>query len=108
MNFDITPIIEALVALALAVITGVLIPYIRSKTTTQQRDELAEWIRIAVAAAEQLYQGAGRGAEKKAYVLAWLADHGVKVDTAKIEALVEAAVYDISNSFVTVTEEARE
>ena len=54
---DITPIIEAAFALLATVITAVVIPYIRSRTTAQQQAEINAWIRIAVTAAEQIYQG---------------------------------------------------
>lgn len=94
--FDITPIVEAVVALIGVVITCIVIPYVRSKTTAQQREELNAWIKIAVAAAEQIYQGAGRGEEKKQYVLDWLEDHNVTVDEDKIGALIEAAVYELT------------
>lgn len=94
--FDITPIVEAVVALIGVVITCIVIPYIRSKTTAQQREELNAWIKIAVAAAEQLYQGSGRGEEKKQYVLEWLEDHNITVDEDRIDALIEAAVYELT------------
>ena len=66
---NITPIIETVFALIAAVITAIVIPYIRSKTTAQQQTEINAWVRIAVSAAEQIYVGSGRGQEKKAYVL---------------------------------------
>ena len=94
--FDITPIVEAVVALIGVVITCIVIPYVRSKTTAQQREELNAWIKIAVAAAEQIYQGAGRGEEKKQYVLDWVEDHNVTVDEDRIDALIEAAVYELT------------
>ena len=92
---DITTIVEAVIALAMAVITGVLIPYIKSKTTKAQREELREWARIAVQAAEQIYEGDGRGAEKKAYVINWLKERGVTLDADKLDALVESTVYEM-------------
>ena len=95
--FDITPIIEAVFALAAVVVTAVIIPYIRSRTTAQQQADLSEWVKIAVSAAEQIFTGTGRGADKKAYVLAWLRDHGVTVDESKLDALIEAAVYALKN-----------
>lgn len=95
---DITPIIEAVFALAGVVITAVVIPYIRSRTSAQQRAEINAWVRIAVSAAEQVYAGSGRGAEKKAYVLEWLAAHGVTVDEGKLDAMIEAAVLELNNS----------
>lgn len=92
---DITTIIEAVFALVAAVITAIVIPYIKSRTTAQQQEEINAWVKIAVAAAEQIYTGSGRGEEKKAYVLGWLAEHGVTLDEERINALVEAAVYEL-------------
>ena len=97
---NITPIIEAVFALVAAVITAVVIPYIRSRTTAQQRAEISAWVKVAVSAAEQIYNGAGRGAEKKAYVLEWLTAHGVTVDEDKLDALIEAAVYELKGGGV--------
>lgn len=62
MTFDITPIIEAVAALIAALIAAVVVPYIKSKTTAQQQAEINAWVKIAVAAAEQIYTGSGRGA----------------------------------------------
>lgn len=100
MTFDITPIIEVIAALIAALITAFLIPYIKSKTTAQQQAEINAWVRIAVAAAEQIYTGSGRGQEKKAYVLNWLREHGVTVDEDKLDAMIEAAVYDLSQGII--------
>ena len=56
---NITPIIEAAFTLIAAIITAVVVPYIRSKTTDTQRAELMALVRIAVTAAEQLYTRTG-------------------------------------------------
>lgn len=100
MTFNITPIIEAVAALLAAVITAVVVPYIKSKTTTDQQRQINTWVQIAVSAAEQIYAGSGRGEEKKAYVIEWLRQHGVTVDADKLEAMIEAAVYDLKNGVV--------
>lgn len=97
---DITTIIEAVFALAAAVITAIVIPYIKSRTTAQQQAEINAWVKIAVAAAEQIYTGSGRGEEKKAYVLNWLAEHGITMDEERINALIEAAVYDLNHGLL--------
>lgn len=101
---DITPIIEAVFALLAAIITAVVIPYIKNRTTAQQQAEINAWVRIAVTAAEQVYKGAGRGEEKKAFVLEWLKSHGVTVDMEKLDALIESAVYDMNNGLITLEE----
>lgn len=103
--FDITVIIEAVFALLAAVITAIVIPYIKSKTTTSQQAEINAWVKIAVTAAEQIYNGSGRGAEKKAYVLNWLREHGITVDAEKLDALIEAAVYDLTNNGLIAIEQ---
>lgn len=100
MTLDITPIVEAVFGLLFAVVVYVLVPYIKSKTTAQQQAEISEWVKIAVAAAEQIYTGSGRGEEKKAYVVKWLRDHGVTVDTEKLDAMIEAAVYELSQGLI--------
>lgn len=101
---DITPVIEAVFALLAAIITAVVIPYIKNRTTAQQQAEINAWVRIAVTAAEQVYKGTGRGEEKKAFVLEWLKSHGVTVDMEKLDALIESAVYDMNNGLITLEE----
>lgn len=92
---DITPIVEALVLLVVAFIGCFVIPWVRSKTTTAQRQELQAWIAIAVSAAEQIYKGQGRGEEKKQYVLKWLEEHGFYIESTQLEAMIEAAVLSL-------------
>lgn len=104
---DITPILEAALTLLAVMITSIVVPYIKSKTTAQQQAEINAWVKIAVSAAEQIYAGSGRGAEKKAYVLDWLRAHGITVDESKLDALIESAVYELDNSFITIEEAAR-
>lgn len=95
---DITPIVEAILTLLAVVITTILVPLIKSKTTSQQQDTINAWIKLAVTAAEQIYKGSGRGEEKKEYVIKWLTDHNIKIDSDKIDAMIEAAVYDLTQN----------
>jgi hypothetical protein len=88
---NITPIIAALVLLISALFSVYLIPLIRSKTNDAQLREIEAWVRIAVAAAEQLYSSA-QGQEKKNYVLNFLTDHGYEVDFNEINNMIEAEV----------------
>ena len=104
MEYNITTIIQAVFALIAAVITVIVIPYIKSKTTAQQQTDIEGWVRVAVSAAEQLYKGSGRGDEKKAFVLDWLKKRHIAVDEAKLDAMIEAAVYWLNHSFLTAGE----
>lgn len=85
---DLTTLANALIALLAAVITAFVIPWIRSKTTAQQRELLEAGHKIAAFAAEQLF-GAGHGAEKKEYAAKWLQGHGYTVDFGLLEATVK-------------------
>lgn len=89
---DLTNVIGAIILLAVAFCGAFVIPWIRSKTTAEQRKELQAWIEIAVTAAEQIYKGAGRGEEKKQYVMDWLEDHGFYIEVSQLEAMIESAV----------------
>lgn len=102
MMFDITPIVEAIIGFVAVVITSIVIPYIRKKTTTEQQKEILSWVKVAVTAAEQIYVGSGRGLEKKLYVVEWLADRNITVDTNQIDALIESAVYELNNTAVII------
>jgi len=94
--FDMTVICEGVLTIAVAVITGLVIPYVRSKTTSTQQAEIVAWVKIAVTAAEQIYTGTGLGEKKKAYVENWLKEHGVTVDSEKLNALIESAVLEMN------------
>lgn len=96
-SMNITPIIEAVFALIAALVTAVVIPYIKSRTTATQQAEIAAWVKIAVTAAEQIYTGTGQGKAKKEYVIVWLKAHGITVDADKLDAMIESAVYEMKN-----------
>ena len=86
-TIDITPVVNAVIALAATVVSVFLIPWIKSKTTAEQQALLSATVRTLVYAAEQLY-GAGKGAEKLDYVIKELEARGFTADRAAIEAAV--------------------
>lgn len=88
---DLTPVINAVIALIAAIITAFVAPWIRSKTTEQDRMELLKWVDIAVAAAQQLYNQLD-GAKRKEYVLDFLREKGFDVSDRSVDAAIEAAV----------------
>ena len=85
MEYNITTIIQAVFALIAAVITVIVIPSIKSKTTAQQQAEINAWV-------------------KKAYVLEWLKQRGITVDEAKLDAMIESAVYELKSGVLAVGE----
>ena len=88
MNIDLTPIIQAVIALIAAIITVKVIPWIKAKTTNEQQALITATIKTLVFAAEQLY-GSGIGNEKLAYVERELEAKGFKVERAQIEAVIK-------------------
>lgn len=90
---------NAVIALIAAIITAFVIPWIRSKTTAAQFEKIKMWVTVAVEAAEQLYTGSGRGAEKKAYVVEFLNSKGFKIDAETLDKLIEAAVFNLPDYF---------
>lgn len=97
---NITPIITGILALLSTILTIVVIPYIRQKTTTTQQEQIAAVIKTAVYAAEQLFRGSGRGQEKKDYVVNYLHSLGIEVDiediTDNLNVLIEATVKEMN------------
>jgi hypothetical protein len=86
-SINLTPILQAIIALLAALITYRLIPWIKARTTATQQDNLRALVKVLVFAAEQIF-GAGHGPEKLKYVQSKLADKGFLVDTDEIEAAV--------------------
>lgn len=95
-TIDITPVINAAIALIGAGVSVFLIPWLKSQTTEAQRKELTAWVKIGVAAAEQLYKGAGRGEEKKQYVLEFLKSKGFDLNEESVNNAIEAAVKQLN------------
>lgn len=102
---DLTPILQAVIALAAALITGRLVPWIKARTTEQQQANLAALASTLVFAAEQLY-GANHGDEKLAYVVDILRTHGYDVNSKEVLAAVEAAVHQMLPRGLIYTEGA--
>lgn len=88
---DLTPVINAVIALIAALITAFVIPWIRRNTSAKDREEFLKWVEIAVAAAEQLFYST-QGTEKKKYVVQFLADQGFTFSEEEINTAIEGAV----------------
>lgn len=94
MNIDLTQIILAIIALISAVVTGFVIPLLRSKLSAQQMDALKAAAKIAVYAAEQVHIPE-EWAEKKKYAQQYLTELGYDIDSEAVDAAIEAAVKEL-------------
>lgn len=88
---DLTPVINAVIALAAALITAFVIPWIKRNTSAKDREEFLKWVEIAVAAAEQLFYST-QGKEKKKYVVQFLEEKGFAFSEEEVDAAIEGAV----------------
>lgn len=88
---DLTPLVEALIGIATALITGFLIPWLNARYGNEKMAKIRDWVHVAVYAAEKAY-GAGHGDEKLAYAEQVLAEHKIKLDLATLKAMVDAEI----------------
>lgn len=88
---NLTSVLEAVIALAVSVLTVFVLPWISGKITAQEREELLNWVDIAVGAAQQLYHQLD-GEARLNYALALLEEKGYDIDDNAILDAVEAAV----------------
>lgn len=88
---DLTPVINAFIALIAALITAFVVPWIKRNTSAKDREELLKWVEIAVMAAQQLYHQLD-GSKRKEYVLDFLREKGYDVTSTEVDNAIEAAV----------------
>ncbi|MFR5787143.1 MAG: phage holin, LLH family [Christensenellales bacterium] len=90
---DLTKLAQAIISLAAGIVSLYLVPWLRSKLTNEQLSKAKSWVQIAVFAAEKLY-GAGNGDKKLAYAEEILREHGIRLDTATLKAMIDAQIRD--------------
>ena len=95
---DITPIVIAFVSMVFAIIGIFLIPFVKSKVGEEKFKDISKWVRIAVNAAEQIYNESGMGEVKIECVLEFLKKRGITMDIDSVDALIESEVYKLNSS----------
>ena len=66
---DLTPLIEAIIALVAVIITAYVIPMLKKKMSAEEYELLMKIAEQGVLAAEQIMSGSKLGKEKKEYVI---------------------------------------
>lgn len=97
---DVTKIIEAIITLIMALLTTVLIPYLKSKISESKYAELKVWVKAAVNAAEMIYTESGKGKEKKEYVLKFLESKGFILDEDVLDVIIESSVLELKKEIM--------
>lgn len=107
---DITPILELVIKLIVAIVTIYLIPKIKkllaAKVSESDQKKLIRWAEIAAQAAEE----AARSGliDKKAkynYAKDFLEARGITFDADTMEALINSTVWELFNRFKDESEE---
>ena len=104
---DITPIVEGIIGLVVAIISAIIIPKIRvwvnNNLTVKQIDIIKIIIQSAVSAAEQIYAKSEKaGSSKKKYVMEYakskLVEIGLTINDKELEVYLEQAVLELKES----------
>ncbi len=83
MNIDI--IVKVIIPILGVIITYLIVPFIRQKTTKEQRENIYFWVRVAVQAAEMIYKEKGQGKLKKEYVIDFLVSKGINITIQELD-----------------------
>jgi len=97
MKIDLTALLQAVIMVLSAIITSKVVPWIKSKTSTEQFSQLETAAKVAVYAAEQVYKS-GHGNEKLHYALGKLMQAGYSVDEDTLKTVIEKSVYEMNKS----------
>lgn len=103
---DITNIIVAVISICAIAITGIMIPLLTKRYGAQKVEGVMAtfeavytWAKAACAAAETLFNTAGKGEEKRDYVTQYIADmcarYGIVIDMDTVRQAIEKACREL-------------
>jgi len=79
-----------------AIITYILVPWIKQKTTKERRENIYNLVKIAVQAAEQMADAGLISIPKKDYVINYLASKGINIGIQDLDVMIESAVQELN------------
>jgi len=80
------------------VLTYYVVPWLKNKVSGEKLSTVEMWVNIAVSAAEQMKSAGIIVCDKKLYVIQFLKDKGVTITDQELDALIEAAVYELNKA----------
>lgn len=104
---NLTPLFEAVIKLLFALLVIKVLPLIREKLDDEQEARLANYVQIAVYAAEKMY-GAGNGAQKMEYAQFLIRKRfGVELEMNTLVAMINAEIkkMELQEAEITVEPE---
>lgn len=93
-------ILMLVITLIGVLLTRLVVPWLKLKIGNEELKDVEKWVTVAVTAAEQM-KVAGLlpdGQQKKDYVLEFVKDKGITITDEELDALIEAAVYEINKA----------
>lgn len=93
-------ILMLVITLIGVLLTRLVVPWLKLKIGNEELKDIEKWVTVAVTAAEQM-KVAGLlpdGQQKKDYVLEFVKDKGITITDEELDALIEAAVYEINKA----------
>lgn len=106
-TINLTAIIEAAIALIVAVVSAFVIPWVKKKVGAEDMTDFLRWVDIGVAAAEQIFTSVATQ-EKKDFVLQFLWEKGFSYNELEVDAAIEAAVIKLHTELYGQTEKGGE
>lgn len=89
-------IVKVFIPILGALVVYIIVPLIKEKTTKEQRENIYQFVKIAVNAAEQMQKAGLITIPKKEYVLQSLAEQGLKINIKELNEMIEAAVFELN------------
>ena len=94
MNIDI--IIKVIIPILGAIVTYMIVPFIKQKTTQSQRETVISLVKISVSAAEQMQEAGLLDIPKKEYVVNFINSKGFKITEEELNIIIEACVKELN------------
>ncbi|MEN6618174.1 MAG: phage holin, LLH family [Rikenellaceae bacterium] len=98
MNSLTYQILTLVIPLIGVILTSLVVPLLKTKISNEKLTSIELWVNIAVAAAEQMKAAGILTVPKKDYVVKFLKDKGVTITDQELDALIEAAVFEINKA----------
>lgn len=93
MQIDWSGVVIAFIGLLSAIVTGLLVPYLKAKLSDEQLMKAQMWLKVFCSAAETAFDS---GAAKKEWVLAQMEAIGVKMTGEQLDSCLEAVVRELT------------
>lgn len=94
MNINI--ITKVIIPILGTILTYLIVPLIKQKTTKEQRENIYNLVKIAVKAAEQMHDAGLINIPKKEYVINFLTSKGINITIQDLDVMIEAAVQELN------------